>query len=66
MNPMPEETYAVLTGPHHQGRVTLEDGTEYDITPQVVAVESAEHQQELVNTLSTGEYLPAHLQEPTE
>lgn len=39
---MPDETYAVLTGPI-TGEITLDDGTTYDVTPGAVMVESAEH-----------------------
>lgn len=46
--------HVVLTGPENSGVVALADGTEYDVSPEVIEVDSHEHAKELAMALSPG------------
>jgi hypothetical protein len=39
--------HVLLTGDHSRGQVAVSDGTAYDVTPQVIEVESPEHAGEI-------------------
>lgn len=47
--------HVVLLGPAGGGPVTLEDGTVYDTTPEVIEVASPEHGAEIVNLIAPTE-----------
>lgn len=47
--------HVVFTDPSASGPVTLNDGTTYDVTPDVIEVQSHEHAKELVGITEEAE-----------
>lgn len=47
--------HVVVTDPAASGPVTLNDGTTYDVTPDVIEVQSHDHAKELAGITEEGE-----------
>jgi hypothetical protein len=55
--------HAVMTGPI-TGTVTLADGTEYDVSPELIQVASGEHQAEVAHLIAQRYITAGHPSDP--